>query len=143
MGLKPNIKKEKKFQLKQCPCCGGTFGPEGFAPTKSIFYLDGTIPLCNDCIEQYLKEHDFDWECVDKICQMMDLPFVPKEWERLREMNGDKVFPIYAEVFLDGQYDGIGWGDYYKEFRRLRDAEKLNDELPALDAAHRQKQRER
>jgi hypothetical protein len=52
MGLQPNIKKKKTFTLKPCCSCGQMFGEEGFAPTKSLFYPDGVIPMCNDCVDR-------------------------------------------------------------------------------------------
>jgi hypothetical protein len=52
--------------------------------------------MCNDCIDNDLKKHNWDWDYVDKMCQMADIPFVPKEWERLREMTESEVFYRYA-----------------------------------------------
>ena len=96
MGLQPNIARRRNFAIKQCNRCGNSFAPSNFAMTKSIFYPDGSLPICNDCIELYLVDVDFDWREVNKLCQYADIPFVPKEWERMREMNGDKAFPKYA-----------------------------------------------
>lgn len=142
MGLQPNIKREQRFKLRTCPVCGQSFGPEGFAPTKSIFYPDGVIPICNDCVEQMLEEHEYDWEYIDKLCQYADIPFVPAEWERLKGMNEQNVFGRYAEVFLDSQYENLGWGDYFKEFCRLREAGHIEDELPEVSDEKRKKQKE-
>jgi hypothetical protein len=63
------------------------FGEEGYAPTKSLFFPDGTIPMCNDCVDTDLRNHDWDWDYIDKLCQMADIPFVPKEWTKLKEMT--------------------------------------------------------
>ena len=52
---------------------------------------------------------------VDKICQMADIPFVPREFERLHDANGDDVFPVYARVFQGQEYESIGWDDYFKD----------------------------
>jgi hypothetical protein len=132
MGLAPNIQRKKKFMLKDCTCCGGSFGVEGFAPTTSIFYPDGVIPVCNDCIDKMIDEHGADWQFIDKLCQMADIPFIPKEWETIAEMNTSGVFYKYAQVFLRSEYDGITWGDYFELYRTLRDAGKLEDELPGI-----------
>lgn len=132
MGLQPNIKKKKTFTLKPCCSCGQMFGEEGFAPTKSLFYPDGVIPMCNDCVDRQLAAHDWDWEYVDKMCQMADIPFVPKEWERLREMTEQEVFYRYATIFMQSEYDGIGWSDYYKAFKELKAAGVLEDEIPEI-----------
>lgn len=131
MGLQPNIRK-KRFALKACVRCGQVFGEEGFAPTKSLFFPDGTISICNDCIDKELMQHDWNWDYVDKLCQMADIPFVPKEWERLREMNEREVFYRYATIFLSSEYDGIGWSDYYQAFKDLKQQGALEEELPEI-----------
>ena len=143
MGLQPNIKKRKGFTLKPCCRCGGMFGEEGFAPTKSLFFSDGVIPMCNDCVDKDLAAHDWDWEYVDKMCQMADIPFVPKEWERLREMTEQEVFFRYATIFLASEYEGIDWSDYYKAFKELKAAGALEDELPEIADKKRRQLKEK
>lgn len=131
--MKPNIPKQRKpFILKTCSRCNGSFGPDAFSETKSFFYKDGYLPICNSCIEEYLVENDFDWEAVDKVCQYADIPFVPSEFERLHEMNGDKVFPVYAKVFLSSDYNGLDWGVYFRRFKELKGAGLIDDELPII-----------
>ena len=132
MGLAPNIQRKKKFMLKDCTCCGGSFGVEGFAPTKSIFYPDGVIPVCNDCIDKMIDAHGGNWQFIDKLCQMADIPFVPKEWENIAEMNQTGAFYKYAQIFLNSEYDNVQWQDYFELYRSLREAGKLEDELPIL-----------
>lgn len=143
MGLQPNIARRRSFAIKQCNRCGGTFAPSNFAPTKSIFYPDGALPICNDCIELYLVEVDFDWGEVNKLCQYADIPFVPREWERLHEMNGDKTFPIYAEVFAQSEYEDLGWSDYFEAYKTLKASGELDDELPGIADQKRRKLQER
>ena len=123
--------------LKDCAHCGGSFGTEGFAPTRSIFYPDGVIPICNDCIDKLINAEGGSWQFVDKLCQMADIPFVPKEWETIAEMNAVGAFHVYAQVFLNSEYEGIGWSDYFEAFRSLRDARKIEDELPGLSEEKR------
>lgn len=131
--MKPNIPKQKKpFILKTCSRCNGSFGPDAFSETKSFFYKDGYLPICNSCIEEYLVENDFNWEAIDKVCQYADIPFVPSEFERLHEMNGDKVFPVYAKVFLSSDYNGLDWGVYFRRFKELKGAGLIDDELPII-----------
>ena len=67
MGLHPVIKK-KKLTFKPCACCGQSYGEEGFAPTKSLFFPDGTITLCNDCIDGAIAKNDWDWGFINKLC---------------------------------------------------------------------------
>ena len=142
MGLQPQIARRRSFALKQCNRCGASQTPDAFAPTKSIFYPDGALPICNSCIESYLVDVDFDWGEVDKICQYADIPFVPKEWERLREMNGDKVFGVYAEVFAQTEYESLGWSDYYAAFRDLKASGDIEEELPGIADQRRAKLQE-
>lgn len=132
MGLQPNLKKKKSFGLKTCVRCGQMFGEEGFAPTKSLFFPDGTISLCNDCIDSDLAAHEWDWQYIDKLCQMADVPFVPREWERLKEMNDREVFYRYAAIFMGSEYEGIGWSDYHQAFKELKAAGALEEELPEI-----------
>jgi hypothetical protein len=69
MSVRPQIAKPRNnFFLRACSRCGASFGPEGFSKTKSLFYPDGYLPICNDCIESILEKYEFSWEIVDKIC---------------------------------------------------------------------------
>jgi hypothetical protein len=34
-------------------------------------------------------------------------------------MNNGKGFPAYARIFLDDEFEGLGWKDYYNEFLEL------------------------
>ena len=142
--MQPNIpKKPRAFSAKECIKCGCERGPDGFVKTKSWFYPDGHLPICNTCIERYLVAQEFNWEAVDKLCQYADLPFVPSEFERLHEMNGDKVFPIYAAIFEADAYLNLGWGDYFKEFTKLREEGLIEQELPEMREAYRKQMREK
>lgn len=132
MGLTPKIDKKRSFLLKKCSICGQSFGPESFAPTKSIFYPDGALPICNDCLESYLEDTRYSWDAVDKICQYADIPFIPSEWEKIHSMNPHGAFGKYAEVFLNEDYEGIGWDDYFKEFQKLKEEGDIKQELPLL-----------
>ena len=143
MGLQPIINRKAKFTLKKCSRCGQSFGPENFAPTKSIFYTDGVIPICNDCVEDILAKEGNSWEIVDKICQMADIPFVPKEWEKLREMSDKDVFYRYASIFLQTEYDNIGWGEYFEAFKSLKAASAIETELPLIADDQRTKLKEK
>lgn len=143
MGMQPKIKIEAPFIIKKCNTCGGNFGPESFVKTKSFFYPDGYLPMCADCIEKLLVENDFNWELIDRLCRYADIPFVPAEFERLHETNGDKVFQIYADVFLSSEFEGLGWKEYDEQFRKLKEAGIIEDELPILKEEKRRRLIER
>ena len=143
MGLQPNIARKRTFAIKQCNRCGGALSPDAFAPTKSIFYSDGALPICNSCIADYLEAHYFDWEAVYKVCQWADIPFVPREWERLHELNGNDVFGVYAEVFAQSEYEDLGWHDYFQAFKDLKASGDIEDELPGIADQKRKQLQER
>ena len=133
--IKTNIKPPRNFLVKECSKCGGTFGAENFTKTKSVFYADGYLPLCNNCLKNILEEHDFEWDIIDKVCQYSDIPFVPDKFEELHKIHGNDVFPIYAEIFFSEEFEGLGWGDYFKEFKRLQREGYIEEELPELKEA--------
>jgi hypothetical protein len=144
MGLQPKIQlEEPRFKTQVCARCGRVLDPYQFARTRSFFFPSGRINVCNTCIKDYLKKNNFDWVYVDKLCQFMDVPFVPAEFERLHEMNGDDVFPVYAEVFLSSEYEGLGWKEYFDEFKRLKEQGYLKDELPIIKEENRKKLQEK
>lgn len=143
MGLQPNIQKKRAFLLKTCSKCGQSYGPEGFIPVKSVFYPDGVVPMCNNCIEDYFEKENWNWKAVNKLCQMIDVPFVPTEWEKIQEMNDTAAFQKYAEIFLEGEYDDLGWEDYYEEFKQLKQEGLIESELPGIKEKRLQEQQER
>lgn len=138
MGLQPKIKQSQTFVTKQCTQCGGRFGEESFSPTSSPFY-NGYLPWCNDCIQAYIDAAESKWDAVDKLCQYADIPFVPREWTRVDEMNNGKGFPAYARIFLDEEFEGLGWKDYYNEFLELQKNGMIEAELPLIDDERRKK----
>ena len=134
MSFQPKIPvKRKTFVLKQCNRCGGTYGPDNYAPTSSIFFPDKVLPICNTCIKEFLKSEAFSWEAIDKLCQLSDIPFIPKQWETLYSANGQDTFPVYARVFNAQEYESIGWDDYYKQFLELKERGLIEDELPLIN----------
>lgn len=131
--MQPTLRKKAfNFLTKTCPKCKGTYGPESFSPTSSAFYLDGVLPLCDDCIEEILQLKNYDWEIADKVCQWADIPFVPTEFERIHRECGEHMFHTYAAVFQAEGYKGLGWGTYFKEFKRLEEENTIKEQLPEI-----------
>ena len=143
MGLAPKIERKRSFLLKKCSLCGQSFGPENFAPTKSVFYPDGALPICNDCLEGYLEDTGYSWDAIDKICQYTDIPFIPSEWEKIHTINPNGTFGKYAEVFLSEEYEGLGWDDYFKEFQKLKEEGTIEQKLPLLGDEQRKQLKNR
>lgn len=133
MPIEPKIPK-LSIHNKRCEWCGATQSTENFAPTHSPFYLDGFIPICNKCITNYLRDHSWDWEEIDRVCQYAGIPFIVKEWERLKELNGeDGVWAVYSKVFSADCYKALGWADYFHQYEKLREASLIESEIPLLD----------
>ncbi len=132
MPVIPKIPKKPSL-TKTCNRCGQSFLVEDFARTHSIFYPDGYLPICNYCVGDYLEENDYAWDAIDRLCQWAGIPFIVKEWERLEQINGKKdTWPVYSKVFAADVYKSLGWDDYYKQYKKLRETGVIEDEIPLL-----------
>ena len=130
----PKIPKTNNLGLKTCATCKIQTSIDDFAYTHSIFYPDHRLPICNDCAESYLREHNYDWPIIDKLCQWADIPFIVKEWVRLWDLNeGKNVWAVYANVFKDSCYESLGWKDYNEQYKKLREVGLIEDEIPLVD----------
>ena len=138
MGIEPKIPRPKLI-MRRCTKCGIDAPTSEFAATHSLFYPDGYLPVCNDCINIFLKSHSYEWEWIDKVCQWADIPFIVKEWERLIELNGlESTWPTYAHVFADQCYQNLGWRDYDQQYRKLKEVGMITEEIPGLREQHLQ-----
>lgn len=132
MGIEPRIQKRQSL-TKVCAKCNLSTSTDDFAPTHSIFYPDGLLPICNDCVGDYLEENNYSWDAIDKLCQWADIPFIVKEWTRLQEMNENKnVWSVYARIFAAEAYHGLGWADYNRQYVELREVGLIEDEIPLV-----------
>lgn len=143
MGLQPIIEKKTTTNAKKCAWCGLMRPPDEFAPTSGRFFADGIIPVCDTCIDMELRVNEYNWATADKLCQWADIPFVPREWENLRQMSEKGLFHRYATIFQASDYEGIGWGDYFQAFRELEASGQIEAELPGLAEDRRRHLRER
>ena len=132
MAIVPKIPKKASL-TKTCAKCGNVLLTEDFAQTHSIFYPDGYLPVCNQCINEFLKEHNYEWDAIDRVCQWADIPFIVKEWTRLEEMNGsDQTWASYSKVFAADCYQSLGWSDYFKQYKKLREVGMIEEEIPLV-----------
>lgn len=133
MGIEPKITRRPSL-TKTCSRCNMSTSTDDFAPTHSIFYADHLLPICNDCVNEYLREHDYSWDAIDKLCQWADIPFIVKEWTRIQDLNESKnIWPVYARVFAAEAYHNLGWADYNKQYIALREAGMIEDEIPLVN----------
>ena len=132
MAITPKINQNKSFLLKTCTHCGGAYGTEFYCKTKSLFFPDGYLPLCNKCVENILLENEYNWKIVDKFCQYADIPFVPAQFEKIKDMNQTNVFSTYASLFFEEEYENLDWQTYFYEFKKLKEQKMIEDELPGI-----------
>lgn len=133
MGIEPKIQKRPSL-TKTCARCHLSTSTDDFAPTHSIFYEDHLLPICNSCVDDYLREHDYSWDAIDKLCQWADIPFIVKEWVRIQDLNDTKsIWPVYSRVFAAECYRNLGWADYNKQYIALREAGLIEDEIPLVN----------
>ena len=131
--MEPKIPKQLTT-WKTCASCGESFPEDDFCYSHSIFYPDHRIPICNTCANKYLKLHNYEWETIDKLCQWADIPWIVREWDRLKELNGEEnTWPIYAKVFASQDYENLGWADYNKQYLKLKETGYIEEEIPGLN----------
>lgn len=131
MPIVPNI--EKPIGMKKCARCGKTKSINEFAFSHSEFWEDKHIPWCHTCATSFLKNHEFSWEAIDKLCQWSDIPFIVKEWERLRLVNNeDEIWKVYSQVFNGEEYASLGWDSYFKQYKKLKEVGLIEEELPMI-----------
>lgn len=143
MGIKVKTNKTKKFVMRPCTTCGELLGEENYLPTNSPFYPDGHVPMCDSCIDSYLKESNYSWDKVDEICRYMNIPFIPKEWDN--NLNENKVYPfnVYCKKMSEAQYEGINWKTYFDTYVDLQNGNALEQELPLIDELQKKQLRAR
>lgn len=136
--IEPRIPNQRRtaVMLKTCTKCGLSKTGDSFIPIRGWFYADGYAPVCNSCIKEHFVNVNWEWQEVDNFCQMMNIPFIPREFEKFRENNGDDVWPVYAKYFTSGEYEKFGWQDYFKKYQELKSKQKLDLELPHLKESY-------
>lgn len=133
MALNPKIEQVRpSFFLKKCQKCGENLPPESFIRVRSELFPDGYAGICIDCLNNIIKEQNDNWKAIDRICQWLDIPFVPNEVEKIHQTAGERWFMVYSQIFLEQEYDDFGWDIYHQKFVELRDGGHLEDELPLL-----------
>ena len=113
----------KKPTFKTCSRCGQTQSLGNFSPTKSPFYPEGLLPVCNDCLVEVvmMKGNLNDWKNVDKVCQWLDVPYKPLKWKELFEKQGAKAIIPYIKIFAASEYEGIDWSVQQAEYKKLEE----------------------
>lgn len=133
MSIQPKVKKPiASFFTKKCARCKDELPPESFIRVKSPFFVDGYSNICAACLDEMAHDKEDNWQYIDRICQWLDIPFVPAEFERIKALAGERVLQTYAEIFLDSEYEYLGWDEYFQRFKELQASGRIEDELPEI-----------
>lgn len=134
MPVIPNIPKPTSaVGTKRCEKCGRIIPASQFSRAHSEFYVDGLLPWCNECIAERIDAADGNWEIVDRICMWAGIPFIVKEWERIRAITlPSETWPTYAKIFNSQDYVSLNWGDYFRQYKRLKEVGLIEEELPEI-----------
>lgn len=134
MPVIPNIPRAvSSTETKRCEKCGRILPLSQFSRAHSEFYVDGFLPWCNDCIAERIDADGGNWETVDRLCMWAGIPFIVREWERIREMTlPTETWPTYAKVFCGQDYISLGWGDYFRQYKKLKEVGLVEEELPEI-----------
>ena len=131
----PIIPKIPKAPLvnKKCDKCGRVMPNSQFSIGRSWVFTDGLLPVCNECISSYINAGDGNWERVDEMCRWANIPFIVREWDRVSQITlPNETWAAYAKIFANQDYDQLGWGDYYRQYKRLKELGLLEEEVPEL-----------
>ena len=134
MPIIPNIPRAvDSSATKRCEKCGRILPLSQFSRAHSEFYIDGFLPWCNDCIAERIDAADGNWEIVDKLCMWAGIPFIVKEWERIKGMTLPReTWPTYAKIFFSDDYISLGWGDYFRQYKKLKEVGLAEEEMPEI-----------
>lgn len=132
MPVIPKIPKAAQGTRK-CTKCSLILPLTSFTFTHSDFYPDHYLPICNACIAELIDAADGNWEYIDKLCMWAGIPFVVKEWERIKGITiPTETWATYAKIFANQEYASIGWSDYYRQYKKLKEVGLIEEEIPEV-----------
>ena len=132
MPVIPQIPKAAT-STKKCEKCGRSMPSSQFSKSNSWAFSDGLLPICNECIAEYINAGDGNWERINKVCQWADIPFIVKEWDRIAGITmPSETWAAYAKVFAGQDYADLGWGDYYRQYKKLKEVGLIEEEIPEV-----------
>ena len=138
MALKPNITFD--FSFKNCESCGRALDSMSFLKTKSYLFPSGYINVCTDCLARELEQNNYSWNAMDRLCQYLDIPFIPDKYEELlATTKGADLLRAYNTIFFTEEYDGIDWGSYEEAYKDLQQTNALAEAVPLLAEQERVK----
>ena len=118
--------------FKKCCSCNRDQPLNSFTKVRSKFFNDGMLTICDDCLDLMIKQTkpENQWEKVNKMCQWADVPFVPEEWEKIRQGGNSQLFNRYCRIFKAKEFDTVPWSEYNEVYIKLHQTGDLVDEVP-------------
>lgn len=116
-----------------------------FLPTKSKLFEEQFSTICRECANRAVNNAPKEkrWRVVNKLCQWLDIPFLPSQWEELYERNGFDAFSVYVSMFKDKEYETLEWETYNVMFLKLKEEERVEDAIPELKKKKLREKRQR
>lgn len=135
--IKPKpLSQNKQNDYVYCIKCGKGYPAIEYLKCNNYPFKE-VFPVCRNCVNEYLRENDDNWEAIDKLCRTLDIPFIPKEVEKMHKKISLDYFFSYAKLVSSGEYENLNWGIYFEEFRRLQQQGYIGHELPSIDEEKR------
>lgn len=123
--------------FKKCTSCNREQPITSFSKVRSKFFSDGLLTICNDCLDLMVKagKPNEEWDRVNKICQWADVPFLPDEWQKIRQGADSNWFSRYTKIFSAKGFEDISWRDYNELYMKLHQTGELVEEVPGYSEA--------
>ena len=124
------------YGSKICSICGRPKLGQEFAPcgVNNIFYRDSIGTICYECIAEKVEFNDLDQ--VDKLCQMLDVPFLANQWLALYKKynNREEILREYIKEVREGEYNKSSWKQYNLLWDKVRETDTVLKKLPTLES---------
>lgn len=118
---------------KVCGRCGRNYNVRNFLPAKSKFLPDSYSPFCKRCAATTIETFPNEWTGIDRLCQLLNYPFIPSIWEKNEIEDIEQKLSVYFSFFAENEeYSELDWDKYYKAFLQLRESGELEQEIPLV-----------
>lgn len=119
--------------LFQCQICGEYKSRNEFIRTRNVLFKNNLSPYCCDCIDKIVYEQNLNWNDLNKMCQFLDIPFIPNLVEERRKNNEQSFFSAYCKTFEQEEYSSLNWKQYEDKFKELKQSGLIDREIPLLN----------
>ncbi len=118
-----------------CAKCGKSLPLARVIDTRSDFFLHGKTFVCKGCANRLIKENQANWEIANRLCQLVDIPFDPKKWDRIAQINPYMAFETYYKNFCGGTMETANWIEHNKRVMEAEAKGRIAEILPEIQEA--------